>query len=335
MDIVLSAISSGGLVGIANQYMCLLIVSIAANRNWVELSSSTDFMGRWWFIAIVAVFWVATVAPAYFSLIAPGLGNTINTFINFLSGFIVPFSAALISLASAGIITNLSDEAGNILQTLGIFGSEGGIGTTGFLVAGGGALIGSSLTGVKGLSKPVIGASTGTIGHTSAPIFATVENIFSFVVMGLLYALAKINPWLLVILLGIVLVAAAVLVVYSVRQLRKIKSGFGRLFRLLQTQPKAGFAVLLEFFIWGSGWLIWGQGMRGGLMLLAWVAYGGIWWLFFGLSSLLPFLLLCFIPFSIMFFVSVGRSTAGGLMGQFDIPDELPPTDLSPDMSSA
>ncbi|MBW8011974.1 MAG: hypothetical protein FVQ83_12160 [Chloroflexi bacterium] len=315
--------------------MCLLIVSVAANRNWIELSSATDFMGKWWFIAIVVVFWVATVAPAYFSLIFPGIGNTINTLINFLSGFVVPVSAALISLASAGIITNLSDEAGNVLQTLNIFSSDGGVGATGFLVAGGGALIGSSLTGVKGVSKPVIGARTGTIGHTSASIFATVENIFSFVVMGLLYALAKINPWLLVILLGVVLIAAAFLVVYSIRQLRKIKTGLGRLFRLIQVQPKAGFAVLLEFFIWGSGWLIWGQGRRGGLMLLGWLAYGGLWWLFFTISSILTFLLLCFIPFSIIIFTGIGRSTARALMGQFDIPDELPPIDLSADLSSA
>jgi len=40
MSVVLAAISSGGLVGVADQYLCLLIVSFAANRGWVELNPS-------------------------------------------------------------------------------------------------------------------------------------------------------------------------------------------------------------------------------------------------------------------------------------------------------
>jgi hypothetical protein len=72
MELVLSAIATGGLVGASDQYMCLLIVGLATNLKWITLAPALSFMGSWWFIAIVFVFWLLTVAPSYASLLSPG-----------------------------------------------------------------------------------------------------------------------------------------------------------------------------------------------------------------------------------------------------------------------
>ena len=69
MEIVLSAIAAGGLVGASDQYMCLLIVGITSRLGWITLTPALSFMGSWWFIAIVVVFWLLTVVPAYASLV--------------------------------------------------------------------------------------------------------------------------------------------------------------------------------------------------------------------------------------------------------------------------
>ena len=318
MSVVLAAISSGGLVGVADQYLCLLIVSLAANFGWVELNPSMDFMTRWWFMGLVGIFWLLTVAPAYLATVAPGVMNSINTAINFLSGFVVPLSSALIGLAAAGIISNMDPELQQALDTIGIFKPEGGIGGGGLAVAGGGALLATSLTAVKALSKPAISASTGTLGSYSAPIYATGENLGSVVVMGLIYALGNISPWLLVLLLVIVLVIAVAVLVYSIIQLRKLKTGIGQVLALMQASPKAGIAVVLEFLIWGSGWLIWRQTKRGLVMLLIWGVFGLAWWGTFTVASLLPFLLAGFLPLSLMVFMMIGSASAKRLMRELE-----------------
>jgi len=48
MELVLSAISSGGLVGAANQYLCLIIISVAAKSGPVRLAPqvSADSLDR-------------------------------------------------------------------------------------------------------------------------------------------------------------------------------------------------------------------------------------------------------------------------------------------------
>lgn len=322
MELVLSAIAFGGIVGAANQYMCLLIVSGAAKIGWIELSPGTQFMESWWFIAIIVVFWVVTVAPAYFSLVTPGVANVANSIINFLSGFLVPVSSALISLGAVGVITNLNPEAEELLRTLGLFDLEAGISPSNLIIAGGGALVGSTLTGIKAITKPALSASMGTFGHISAPMIATFENVSSFVLMGLLFLLASIDPWLLVGLLVIVVALLIGLLFYALSRLQNLAVGIGQFLRLIQSQPKAGGAILLEFLVWGSGWLIWEHGRRGGLMLVFWLVYIALGTVFYGLSAFLPLLLFCLVPISVLLFVGIGLTSAKALMATFEIPDE-------------
>jgi len=64
MELLLSAISAGGLSGAADQYLCLIILSVAARLDLVSLAQPVAFMESWWFIGIVALFWVLTTLPA-------------------------------------------------------------------------------------------------------------------------------------------------------------------------------------------------------------------------------------------------------------------------------
>jgi hypothetical protein len=271
MELVLTAIAAGGLVGASDQYLCLLIVSIAAKTGLIQLSQPMMFMTTYWFIAIVAVFWVITVAPAYATLLSPGVMHVVNTVANFLSGFVVPFSAAIIALASAGIIANLNPELKHFLETLHVFTQDGHIGVMGYMISGSSAVAGASLTAMRALSKPVVSASTGTTGTLSAPVYTTLENLSSVVLMFLAYALTKINPWLLVGLFGLSVILIFGFVGVAVYQLLKLKRGIGRVLELTQSNPRAGLSIIAEFFIWGIGWFassIWG---RGTVMFLAWV----------------------------------------------------------------
>ena len=320
MELVLAAIASGGLIGIADQYMCLLIVSVAANRGWVELSGGTQFMTEWWFIAIVAVFWVLTVAPAYLSTVAPGVGNAINSFVNFLSGFIVPVSSALIALASVGVITNLHPELEEFLRSLQLFTQGESLNAGSLIIGGGGALVGTTLTGLKAASKPALSLTTGTTGHISAPAFATVENIASFVAMFLLYWLASIDPWLIVGLAAAALTFFIWLFIRTLSQLRRLANSMGDLLRLIEERPSAGWMVVLEFFIWGLGWLSVGNASRGVWMLVAWLAYAGGVWLLGGLALVAPIFLICIIPGAVMLYFYAGTYSARALMRHYGPP---------------
>ncbi len=274
MELLLSAISTGGLSGVGNQYLCLIIISVVAKLDLVSLASPVAFMESWWFIAIVALFWVLTALPAYGSLLSPGVMNAINTVINFLSGFIVPASAALLTLASLGIIAEMNPELYDILQTLQVFDPSGqSVGKVGWLVAGGGALTASALTGAKFLAKPALSTAMGTAGTASAPMYATVENVASVVLMALAYILSQINPWLLVGLLALVVLTIVIVLAWSVYQLWKLGKGIGRVIRLVETRPQAGLSVVAEFLVWGSGWLIWKNWTRGLVRLGLW----GLW----------------------------------------------------------
>ncbi|MBI3158149.1 MAG: hypothetical protein HYZ26_00940, partial [Chloroflexi bacterium] len=276
-----------------------------------------------WFMGIIVVFWILTVAPAYATLLAPGVANSINTAINFISGFVVPVSAALLSLASVGIITGLDPNTRQILDTLRIFNQDGGVGVMGLFVAGGAAATGTVLTSAKAAAKPAFSASTGTIGTASAPIYATLENVMSVVVIGLIAFLSSLSPWLLVLLLIAALALAGVALVYSVRQLRKLKSGLGQLARLFQTNPKGGWSVTLEFFIWGLGWLIQGRVGRGLGMLAVWAGFGFAWWGAFGVATLFTPLLACFLPLSLLLYVVIALGSARALMRS------LPPVEIA------
>ena len=274
MELLLSAISAGGLSGAADQYLCLIILSVAARFDLVNLAQPVAFMESWWFIGVVALFWVLTTLPAYGSLLSPGVMNAVNTVVNLLSGFVVPASAALLTLASVGIIAEMNPDLYNLLQTLQIFDPSGqSVGAVGWLMAGGGALTASALTGAKFLAKPAISTATGTAGTASAPTYATVENAAAVLLMALAYLLLQVNPWLLVGLLALVALVLVVLLAWSVYQLRKLGKGIGRVLRLVETRPQAGLAVVAEFLVWGSGWLIWKTWNRGLVRLALW----GLW----------------------------------------------------------
>ncbi|TET54711.1 MAG: DUF4126 domain-containing protein [Anaerolineales bacterium] len=273
MELVLSAIAAGGLVGASNQYLCLLLVSGAARLELIELAPQMGFFESWWFIGVVALFWVLTVAPAYASLLGPGVMNTVNAVTNFVSGFAVPLSGAILSLAAAGVIADMHPELRTVLHSLGLFDPEGGIGTSGFIVAGGGGLAASLLTGSRFLAKPALSSTTGTLATASAPIYTTVENLASVVLMALLYVLGRADPRLLVVVLVVLVVLSLGLLVYSIIQLRRLGKGLGRVIRLIEEKPKAGLSVVAEFFVWGSGWLVWQNRNRGIVRLVIWALW--------------------------------------------------------------
>lgn len=322
MELVLSAISAGGLVGAANQYACLLILAITARLGWITITPSMNFMTSLWFIGIVLVFWIITLAPAYASLLAPGVMNAIHTISNFLSGFIVPLSSALLSLASVGVIATLNPEMKNIIETLRIFNPDGSLGAMAFAVAGAGGGAGTALTAMKALAKPGISASSGTTGHAAAPIYATLENIMALVLMAAAYFLSKIDPWLLVALTAGVALILFGLLIFALIQLYRLKKGIGKVFDLLHTNPKAGLAIVCDFLIWGSGWLAWKSWARGFIMLIIWAGWLFIFFivqpLFVGLFAfiqpVLPFVGTASIVLLIMSYFAIGLGSARALL---------------------
>ena len=198
MALVFSAIAAGGLVGAANQYACLLVVAIAARFGLVTLSEPMAFMGDWWFIAVVAVLWLISVAPSFSQHLAPGVMHVVNWLTHFVNGFVVPVSSALIGLAAAGVILNLDPNFKHLYETLQIFSTNGGLTGEGVAVAGGSAAAAVTLTAVKGLAKPMISTSSGTAGTLSAPAFTIAENVAAVILMGLVYGLSQIDPRLLI-----------------------------------------------------------------------------------------------------------------------------------------
>lgn len=295
MEIILAAIAAGGLVGVSDQYLCLLIVSVAAKTGIISLAAPMTFMSSWWFLGISAVFWIISLAPAYASLLSPGVMNVINAIQKFLSGFLVPLSAALIGLSAAGVISSFNPELQTIIDSLRIFNENGSLGSTGWAITGGSAAIGLGLTGFKAATKPMVSTATGITGNLAAPVYITIENVLSLVLMVSAYLLTKVEPWLLIVLLGVIVISMAVLFIYAFRQLIKLKRGIGKVIELTETHPRAGIAVIAEFFIWGAGWMTWKNYNRGALMLILWVT-----WLIAFLSAQTVILaLLAVVPFFI------------------------------------
>lgn len=323
MEIVLSAIAAGGLVGASNQYACLLVLSVAARLGIVELAGPMQFMSSFWFIGLVGFLWLVTIAPSFSTYLAPGVMHAVNSVVHFISGFVVPVSSALMGLAAAGVIVNLSPELRAAFDTLQIFNGEtGGIGGAGVVIAGASAATAVTLTGLKALAKPMLSAGTGTAGTASAPLFALAENVAAVVLMALAYVLSRIDPWLLVALLGVVLGLSLGLFALGLYQLWRLKKGIGRVLGLLQTHPRAGLAVCVEFFIWGLGWLVWARTARGVVSLLIWLVWLAVFIsaqplitaLFALLPPLIPVALLSVNVLLIAVFVGFGLSTAGALL---------------------
>jgi hypothetical protein len=330
MELVLSSIATGGLVGAADQYMCLLIVAVSSRLGWITLTPALSFMDSWWFIAIVVVFWLVTVAPAYASMLSPGVLHAVNAVVNFLSGFVVPASSALIALTAAGVIGSMNPDMQHMLETLKIFTTQGHLGTTGMVMAGASGLTALAITGSKALAKPALSVSTGTVGTASAPVFATVENVASVALLGLAYGLGRINPWLIVVLLAVIVVAAVGLLAFALYQLWRLKKGIGKVVYLAQAHPRAGLAVMLEFFVWGAGWLVWAAWGRGVIMLAAWLGWlvllaslplvVGVAFVFF--PPLIPPMVFLAGMVMLGVFVSVGLGSSRALLKMVE--DEVP-----------
>jgi hypothetical protein len=277
MKLVIAAISAGGMLGVADQYMCLLIVSVLAKTGLITLTPEMDrVFGSWWFIGIVAFFWLLTTIPAYASALDPTITKWVNNAANAVSGFLVPVSAALLALAAAGVITGMHPELKTSLEAIQLFDSDanGVIGGPGLLVIGGSALTASALTGAKFLAKQAIGAGTGTAGTPiTGPAFATVENLASVVVLILVYILSLIDPWLIVALLVVVLLLMLGLLAYTLYKLWKLLKGIGRVIHLIETRPRIGLSILVEFFIWGLGSLFWKKWPRGIFRIVLWMLW--------------------------------------------------------------
>jgi hypothetical protein len=277
MKLAIAAISAGGVLGVADQYMCLLIVSILSKTGLITLSSEMDkVFGSWWFIGVVAFFWLLTTIPAYASALDPTIIKWVNNITNAVSGFLVPVSGALLALASAGVITHMHPDLQTSLNAMQLFDSDGDgvIGGTGLLVIGGSALTASALTGTKFLAKQAIGVGTGTAGTPiTGPAFATLENLASIVLMVMLYILSSINPWLLVGLLLIILFLVLAMLAYSIYKLWKLAKGIGRVIHLIETRPRVGLSILAEFFIWGLGSLFWEKWPRGIFRIVLWLLW--------------------------------------------------------------
>lgn len=277
MKLVIAAISAGGVLGVADQYVCLLIVSVLSKVGLITLSPQMDrVFGSWWFIGIVAFLWLLTTVPAYASALDPTVTKWINNITNIVSGFLVPVSAALLALAAAGVITGMHPDLQISLEALQLFDADGDgvIGGAGLLVIGGSALTASALTGGKFLAKQAIGVGTGTAGTpVTGPVFATLENLASVVLMVLLYILSRINPWLLVGLLAFILLLMLALLAYTVYRLWKLAKGVGRVIHLIETRPRVGLSILAEFFIWGLGSLFWEKWPRGIFRIVLWLLW--------------------------------------------------------------
>ncbi|MCE1254334.1 MAG: DUF4126 domain-containing protein, partial [Anaerolineae bacterium] len=215
MELILSAISAGGLVGASDQFMCLLIVAVAGRMGWVQLSDPMTFMSSEWFIILIALFWVLSIAPAYASLLSPGIMNAVNSVTNFLSGFLVPLSSALLTLASAGIIASINPDLHQFLQSMQIFTADGSIGPTGLVMGATSAAVGTSMTAMKALAKPAVSTVTATTGHLDAPLFTTIENLASVALMLLAYWLLQLDPWMLVVLAVALFIILLVLLIYA------------------------------------------------------------------------------------------------------------------------
>lgn len=326
MELILSAISAGGVVGAANQYMCLVVVSLAAKVGIITLTPQFAFMESWWFLILVGLCWVVSVAPAYSSLLGGHVMSVINTIANFLHGFIVPVSSGLIALASVGVIINMDPELKAALSTMQILNPNGDLGGWGWVVAGGGAAMAVTLTGMKALAKPAISVSSGTAGTISPTIFATIETVAALLVMGAVYLLSKINPWLIVALVVLLFLAALGALAFAVYQLIRLKRGIGRMFYMLQVAPRAGLAVLFEFLIWGVGWLLWKKWARGGVMLVFFGLFASTLVIVFPLLGVVfaffpPLIGLAWVTLTMMalsFYLMISFGTAGALMHTLD-----------------
>ncbi len=252
-----AAVAAGGTLGASDQFLCLLLLGAAANYNLVSLPPEVAFMKSLWFLAVVAVIWIIDVAAAYSTFVALGAPNIFNFIANTLGGVLVPASGALLAIATAHMVA---------LAVPTVASSAAPADPT--LVGGAGALAATVVTFVKFLLKPMAATATGTFGTISAPVFETLENAAAVVLMGIMYVLIQIDPWLLavfVFLLALALLAIALIVLYKLWQ---TGHGIGQVMQLIESNPRAGLAVVIEPFVWGGGWAMY-RGWKAGQGKLA------------------------------------------------------------------
>ncbi len=268
-QVMLSAIASGGALGISDQYLCLLLIGLAAQFKWIALLPEVSWMGSWVFIAIVGVLWVLTALPAYGSFLDPVFLRFINTTVGLFSGVLVPASGALLALATVQMVspdTAAAWRGGAFYLSLANGGSDMDL----VIVGTGGATLASVVTFLKFLLKPMLSTVTGLVGTTaSGAVYKTAENVLSVVVMGLIW-LFSAHPWLLILLASIIIVGLFAGLTFAVYKLWQISQGIGRVLRLFETDPRAGMAVIVEPFIWGAGWLLVKQWQHGPYRLALW-----------------------------------------------------------------
>jgi len=314
MTTVFASIVSGGAIGVADQYLCLLLLSLASRFNLIQLPPEVNFMASWWFIIIIGIVWIATVLPAYGSMVDPVFLRFVNTTIGLFSGVLVPASGALLAIATANFVGASSETAHSALQTI-AYHSGGAQNSNLWLIGGGGALCASLFTFVKFLIKPMLATATGMAATTaSAAVYKTVENITAVVVMAAIYFLAS-HPWLLILFMAIVSIILLAILIFALYQLWKLGQGIGKVMRLFESNPKAGLAVIMEPFVWGFGWILMKGWNSGGVKLLLWgVSLFVIWFvlpimLFFipPVAAAIPFIA----TFAAIYFI--GLKSARGL----------------------
>ncbi len=274
MQVLLSAMSAGGLVGVTNQYAFLLALSAASRFNLIELGPSFNFMESWFFMGTVGVLWVLVVAPAYSTLVAPGIGNILDTISGFVHGFIIPASSALVAAAAVGVIANIDPSLQASLEAINLVHPEGNITPTGAAMMAGSSAIALTLNGAKAISKRSLGTAAGIEGTPTGPAFwATAESILSVVIVALFIWLSEVDPRLLIALLAVVSTIVVGAALYGLYLLYKLAKGVGKIFRLMETQPKAGWAIAVESLIWGAGAFVWDYNARGFTRLFFWVLW--------------------------------------------------------------
>jgi hypothetical protein len=311
--LLVSALASAGIVGVGDQYLALFVLGILTRVGWVQPVGAADFVGQDWFLASTALAWAITTLP---SLLPPG---QLGTAINALSGPVTVVSGALFAWASAGLIAGVRPELTTAMYLLTrdadwtrFSAYQGGD----WAVLGGGAAVAGGLTFLKFLAKPGLAASSGTLG-VSAPLFAAVETGLSLTLTPLVLFLAETNPALLTALLALLVVLLAVLLWISALALKRASRGIGKVMSLLDERPADGLAVVAEFLIWGSGFLLRGHPARGVVMLAIWAGVMTLALTVIGLLIAIPAYLL------------IAPRTAAALYALV-APAPLPPQRLSP-----
>jgi hypothetical protein len=150
MDALLNLCRAFGLSGAAglNAYIPLLVVSVMQNQHKLTLAKPYEFMGEWWFIAILVVLLIIELVVDKI----PGadhVNDVIHTAIR-------PTAGAILFAAEAGNITSVHPAVWIII---------------GLLMSGG-------VHATKALARPVVNLGSAGIG---APVVSVVENFISMV----------------------------------------------------------------------------------------------------------------------------------------------------------